>query len=106
MTTELNRILGKGAAAVALSALIYSTSHLPVLQVEGFGTVYSLWFLQILVGASSLIACYWFSGRNLAAVILLHAYWDGIGAIVLFPNAGVFSPVLLILGQLSLPAAL
>ncbi len=76
------------------------------MQVEGFGTVYSLWFLQILVGASSLIACYWFSGRNLAAVILLHAYWDGIGAIVLFPNAGVFSPVLLILGQLSLPAAL
>ena len=105
VTTELNRILGKGAAAVALSALVYSTSHLPILQVEGFGTIYSLWFLQILVGTSSLIACYWFSGRNLAAVILLHAYWDGIGAIVLFPNAGVFSPILLILGQLSLPAA-
>jgi membrane protease YdiL (CAAX protease family) len=105
VTTELNRIIGRGALAVIISALVYSFSHLPVLQAEGFGSISSLWFLQILVGTSSLIACYWFTGRNLAAVIMLHAYWDGIGALVLFPNVGTFAPVALILGQLSLPAA-
>ena len=106
VTTELNSLLGKGGVAVAVSALIYSTSHIPILQAEGFGSVYSLWFLEILVGTSSLIACYWLTGRNLAVVVLLHAYWDGIGALVLFPNAGVYGPILLILGQLSLPAAI
>ena len=105
VTTELNRIAGRGAVAVLVSALVYSFSHLPVLQVEGFGSISSLWFLEILVGTSSLTACYWFTGRNLAAVIMLHAYWDGIGALVLLPNVGTFAPVALILGQLSLPAA-
>lgn len=42
VTTELNRIVGSGAVAVIVSALVYSFSHLPVLQVEGFGAISSL----------------------------------------------------------------
>jgi membrane protease YdiL (CAAX protease family) len=59
----------------------------------------------VLVGSISLSACYWYTGRNLAAVILLHAYWDGVGALVLVPNYGQYDEIVLILGQLSLPVA-
>ena len=105
LMNELNHILGRGVGAVVLSPLIYSAFHLPALQVEGFGTISLLGLVVILVGAFSLSACYWFTGRNLAAVILLHAYWDGVGALVLIPNNGQYSEIVLILGQLSLPAA-
>ena len=105
LMNELNRILGRGVGAVVLSPLIYSVFHLPALQVEGFGTISLLGFVVILVGAFSLSACYWYTGRNLAAVILLHAYWDGVGALVLVPNYGQYDEIVLILGQLSLPAA-
>ena len=105
LMNELNHILGRGIGAVILSPLVYSVFHLPALQVEGFGTVSLLGFVGILVGAVSLSACYWYTGRNLAAVILLHAYWDGVGALVLVPNYGQYGEIVLILGQLSLPAA-
>jgi membrane protease YdiL (CAAX protease family) len=105
LMNELNHILGRGFGAVILSPLIYSAFHLPALQVEGFGTISLLGFVGILVGAASLSACYWYTGRNLAAVILLHAYWDGVGALVLIPNYGQYSEIVLTLGQLSLPAA-
>lgn len=102
---ELGQILGVGAGVVIASALLFSLFHLPALQIEGFGSISSLGFLQILVGAVSLSACYWYTGRNLAAVLLLHAYWDGVGALLLIPNVGQYGPILLLLGQLSLPAA-
>ncbi len=102
---ELNQLLGVGTGAVAASALLYSVFHLPALQVEGFGTISLLGLLQILIGAISLSACYWYTGRNLAAVVLLHVYWDGVGALVLIPDYGQSGGILLILGQLSLPAA-
>jgi hypothetical protein len=105
VTKELNQITGVGPVAVFAATLLYSFSHFPALQVEGFGVVFILGFLQILIGTSTLIACYWYTGRNLAAVILMHAYWDGVGALVLFPNVMVFGPILLMLGQLTLPAA-
>jgi len=105
LMNELNQILGRGVVAVILSPLIYSAFHLPALQVEGFGTISLLGFVVILVGAFSLSASYWYTGRNLAAVILLHAYWDGVGALVLVPNYGQYNEIVLILGQLSLPAA-
>jgi membrane protease YdiL (CAAX protease family) len=105
VTRELNQIFGVGVVAVFASTLFYSFSHFPALQVEGFGTIFLLGFLQILLGTLSLIACYWYTERNLAAVILLHSYWDGIGALVLFPNVGQAVPILVLLGQLSLPAA-
>jgi len=103
LMNELNQILGRGVGAVILSPLIYSVFHLPALQVEGFGTISLLGFVVILVGAFSLSACYWYTGRNLAAVILVHAYWDGVGALVLLPNYGQYDEIVLILGQLSLP---
>jgi membrane protease YdiL (CAAX protease family) len=102
---ELGQILGVGAGVVIASALLFSLFHLPALQIEGFGSISSLGFLQILVGAVSLSACYWYTGRNLAAVLLLHAYWDGVGALLLIPNVAPYGPILLLLGQLSLPAA-
>jgi len=105
VTTELNQILGMGVVAVFASSLVYSFSHLPALQVEGFGVVFLFEFLQILIGTSTLIACYWYTGRNLFAVILLHGYWDGVGALVLFPNVLEFAPIIVMLGQLTLPAA-
>ncbi len=105
VTRELNQIFGIGAMAVFVSTLFYSFSHLPALQVEGFGTIFLLEFLQIFIGTSTLIACYWYTGKNLVAVVLLHAYWDGVGALVLIPNVLVFGPILLVLGQLTLPAA-
>ena len=105
LMNELDHVLGRGAGAVILSPLIYSIFHLPALQVEGFGTISLLGFVGILVGAFSLSACYWYTGRNLAAVILLHAYWDGVGALVLIPNYAQYGEMVLILGQLSLPAA-
>jgi len=104
LMNELNQILGRGVGAVILSPLIYSVFHLPALQVEGFGTISLLGFVGIVVGAFSLSVCYWYTGRNLAAVILLHAYWDGVGALVLVPNYGQYGEIVLILGQLSLPA--
>jgi len=106
LMNELNQILGRGVGAVIISPLIYSAFHLPALQVEGFGTISLLGFVGILVGAFSLSACYWYTGRNLAAVILLHAYWDGVGALVLIPNYGQYDEIVLILGQLSLPAVI
>jgi len=105
LMNELNQILGRGFGVVILSPLIYSAFHLPALQVEGFGTISLLGFAVILIGAFTLSACYWYTGRNLAAVILLHAYWDGVGALVLIPNYGQYDEVVLILGQLTLPAA-
>ena len=105
LMNELNQIFGSGVGAVILSPLIYSAFHLPALQVEGFGTISLLGFVVILVGAFSLSACYWYTGRNLAAVILLHAYWDGVGALVLVPNYGQYDEIVLILGQLTLPVA-
>jgi membrane protease YdiL (CAAX protease family) len=104
LMNELNQILGRGVGAVILSPIIYSVFHLPALQVEGFGTISLLGFTEILIGAFSLSACYWYTGRNLAAVILLHAYWDGVGALVLVPNYGQYDEIVLMLGQLSLPA--
>jgi len=103
---ELGQILGVGARVVIISALLFSLFHIPALQIEGFGAVSLLGFSQILVGAISLSACYWYTGRNLAAVLLLHAYWDGVGALLLFPNVAQYGPILLLLGQLSLPAAI
>ena len=105
LMNELNQILGRGVGAVILSPLIYSVFHLPALQVEGFGTISLLGFVGIVVGAFSLSVCYWYTGRNLAAVLLLHAYWDGVGALVLVPNYGQYGEIVLILGQLSLPTA-
>jgi membrane protease YdiL (CAAX protease family) len=102
---ELNQILGVGTVVVIVSTLLFSLFHLPALQIEGFGVVSMFGFLQILVGAVSLSACYWYTGKNLAAVLLLHAYWDGIGALLLIPNVGHYAPILLLLEQLSLPAA-
>jgi len=104
LMNELNQILGRGVGAVILSPLIYSVFHLPALQAEGFGTISLLGFVVIIIGAFTLSACYWYTGRNLAAVILLHAYWDGVGALVLIPNYGQYDEIVLILGQLSLPA--
>lgn len=104
LMNELNQILGVGAGVVIVSALLFSFFHLPALQIEGFGTISLLGFSQILLGAISLSACYWYTGRNLAAVLLLHAYWDGVGALLLLPNATQYGPILLLLGQLSLPA--
>ncbi|MDA4125638.1 MAG: CPBP family intramembrane metalloprotease [Thaumarchaeota archaeon] len=105
LMNELGQILGVGTGVVTVSALLYSLFHLPALQVEGFGVVSALGFFQIFIGAVSLSACYWYTGRNLVAVILLHAYWDGIGALLLIPNVQHYGPILLLLGQLSLPAA-
>jgi membrane protease YdiL (CAAX protease family) len=104
LINELNQFLGSGAGAVAASALLYSFFHLPALQVEGFGTIMPLGVLEILIGAFSLSACYWYTGRNLGAAILLHAYWDAIGALEFIPNYGQYGEFLLIIGQLSLPA--
>jgi len=104
LMNELDRVLGVGVGAVTISALIYSVFHLPALQAEGFGTVSLTGFLQILIGALSLSAAYWYTGRNLVAVIFLHAYWDAIGALELIPSFGQYGEFLLIVGQLSLPA--
>jgi membrane protease YdiL (CAAX protease family) len=106
LMNELNQILGVGVGAVIVSTLLFSLFHLPALQIEGFGSISSLGFLQILVGAFSLSACYWYTGRNLAAVLLLHAYWDGVGALLLLPSDSQYAPILLLMGQLSLPAAI
>jgi membrane protease YdiL (CAAX protease family) len=105
LMNELGQVVRVGAGVVIASALLFSLFHLPALQIEGFGAVSSLGFLQILAGGLSLSACYWYTGRNLAAVILLHAYWDGVGALLLIPNVPQYAPILLLLGQLSLPAA-
>lgn len=105
LINELNRLLNFGAGAVVVSSLIYVFFHLPVLQIVGFGSVSVPGLIQILIGAFSLSACYWYTGRNLAASALLHAYWDGVGALLLIPNYGLYGEYLLILGQLSLPAA-
>jgi membrane protease YdiL (CAAX protease family) len=105
LMNELNGVLGTGVGAVTISTLIYSIFHLPALQIEGLGSVSLAGFLQILIGAFSLSACYWYTGRNLAVVILLHAYWDAIGALELIPNYGQYGEFLLIIGQLSVPAA-
>jgi membrane protease YdiL (CAAX protease family) len=106
LITELNQVLGTGALAVIVATLVYTLAHLPALLVEGFGEVSALDLLQIIIGALTLSACYWYTGRNLAAVVLLHAYWDGVGALVFIPNVAMYGPILLILGQLSFPAAI
>jgi membrane protease YdiL (CAAX protease family) len=103
LTREFAEVTGKGGLAIFLSTLFYASFHFPALQVEGFGAISPLGFLEVLIGTFSLIACYWYT-RNLVAVALMHAYWDGVGALVLLPNAGVLSPIFLLLGQLSLPA--
>ena len=55
LMNELSRVINVGVGAVTISALIYSVFHLPALQVEGFGSVSLGAFLQILIGAFSLI---------------------------------------------------
>ena len=105
LTRELAEVTKVGAIAVFLTTLFYAFYHFPALLVEGFGAIFFLGFLEVVAGTFTLIACYWYT-RNLAAVALMHIYWDGVGALVLMPNAGVFSPILLLLGQLSLPATI
>ncbi len=105
LMNELGEIIGVGAGVVIVAALLFSLFHLPALQIEGFGTISLLGFSQIFVGAISLSACYWYTGRNLAAVLLLHAYWDGVGALLLIQNVAQYGPILLLIGQLSIPAA-
>jgi membrane protease YdiL (CAAX protease family) len=106
LMNELGQIIGVGAGVVVVSSLLFSLFHLPALQIEGFGTVSLLGFSEILIGAVSLSACYWYTGKNLAVVLLLHAYWDGVGALLLIQNVGQYEPILLLVGQLSLPAAI
>ena len=103
LINELSRLLRIGRGAWLASALIYTFFHFPSL-VNQSGSVSLSAALQIMVGAVSLSGCYWYSGRNLIAVTLIHAYWDGIGALLLVPVSGSLGPFVVLLGQLSLPA--
>ena len=103
---ELNGIIRVGWVVTLVSSAIYVLYHLPSLENQTFGEITFPAVLQILVGALSLSFCYWYTGRNLLATTLLHGYWDGIGALLLFPVPGVTGQFLTLLGQLSLPAAI
>lgn len=106
LMNELGRIIGGGLRVVVVATVVYTVFHLPALGVEGFGVASLQGFLQVALGAFTLSACYWYTGRNLAAVVILHAYWDAIGSLVLIPSYGQYSEFVLVLGQLSLPAFL
>jgi membrane protease YdiL (CAAX protease family) len=103
---ELNGILRVGWVVTLVSAAVYALYHLPSLENQTLGSVSYSAILQILAGALSLSFCYWYTGRNLLAVILLHGYWDGIGALLLVPVPGFTGQLLTLLGQLTLPAAI
>src|SRR5437870_4259210 len=105
LINELNQLLGWRGRAVLSSVFLFTLLHLPALRVEGFGAVSATGFLVVLTGAVTLSASYWYGGRNLVAVMLLHGYWDGLGALLLIPGAGPLSPFVTIVLQLSLPAA-
>ena len=103
---ELNGIIRVGWVVTVVSSAIYVLYHLPSLENQTLGEISYSAVLQILVGALSLSFCYWYTGRNLLVTTLLHGYWDGIGALLLFPVPGVTGQLLTLLGQLSLPAAI
>jgi membrane protease YdiL (CAAX protease family) len=103
LINELSRFSRVGRGAWLVSALIYTLFHYPSL-VNQTGNVSLSAALQITIGAVSLSGCYWYAGRNLTAVALIHAYWDGIGALVVSPVSGSLGPFVVLLGQLSLPA--
>jgi len=105
LINELNQLLGWRGRAVLSSVFLFTLLHLPALRVEGFGAVSATGFLVVLTGAVTLSASYWYGGRNLVAVMLLHGYWDGLGALLLIPGTGPLSPFVTIVLQLSLPAA-
>ena len=105
LINELNQLLGWRGRAVLSSVCLFTLLHLPALRVEGFGAVSATGFLVVLTGAVTLSASYWYGGRNLVAVMLLHGYWDGLGALLLIPGTGLLSPFVTIVLQLSLPAA-
>src|SRR3989449_1902286 len=105
LINELNQLLGWRGRAVLSSVCLFTILHLPALRVEGFGAVSATGFLVVLTGAVTLSASYWYGGKNLVAVILLHGYWDGLGAVLLIPGTGPLSPFVTIVLQLSLPAA-
>ena len=102
---ELNQMLGWRGRAALFSVCLFTLLHLPALRVEGFGAVSATGFFVVLTGAVTLSASYWYGGRNLVAIMLLHGYWDGLGALLLIPGIGLLSPVVTIVLQLSLPAA-
>src|SRR3989441_4737016 len=105
LINELNQLLGWRGRAVLSSVFLFTLLHLPALRVEGFGAVSATGFFVILTGAVTLSASYWYGGKNLVAVMLLHGYWDGLGALLLIPGIGLLSPFVTIVLQLSLPAA-
>jgi membrane protease YdiL (CAAX protease family) len=103
LINELSRLPRVGKGAWLPSALIYTFFHFPSLANQT-GNVSMSAALQIMIGAVSLSGCYWYSGRNLIAVTLVHVYWDGIGALLLVPVSGSLGPFIVLFGQLSLPA--
>jgi membrane protease YdiL (CAAX protease family) len=103
LINELSMLSRVGRGAWLASALIYTLFHFPSL-VNQTGNVSLSAALQIMIGAVSLSGCYWYSGRNLIAVAIVHAYWDGIGALLLVPVSGLLGPFIVLLAQLSLPA--
>src|SRR5438132_8140736 len=105
LINELNQLLGWRGRAVLSSVCLFTLLHLPALRVEGFGAVSAVGFLVVLTGAVTLSASYWYGGKNLVAVMLLHGYWDGLGALLLIPGIGLLSPFVTIVLQLSLPSA-
>jgi Type II CAAX prenyl endopeptidase Rce1-like len=104
LINEVNGLIGYASVGTGASALVYTLYHLPALAVEGQRAFSVGGFLLVLVGALTLSFCYWYSGRNLAATVMLHGYWDGVGALLLIPGPGVWAPVAVMLGQLTLPA--
>jgi len=105
LINELNQLLGWRGRAVLSSVCLFTILHLPALRVEGFGAVSAVGFFVVLTGAVTLSASYWYGGKNLVAVMILHGYWDGLGALLLIPGIGLLSPFVTIVLQLSLPAA-
>jgi membrane protease YdiL (CAAX protease family) len=103
---ELSGVLRVGWVVTLVSSAIYLLYHLPSLENQTFGAVSYSAVLQILAGSLSLSFCYWYTGRNLLAVILLHGYWDGIGALLLVPVPGFTGQLLTLLGELTLPAVI
>ncbi len=104
LINELNQAIRFGSAGALASALVYSVYHLPALWTEGPKAFSLPGFVLVAVGAVSLSLCYWYTGRNLLAVLLLHGYWDGIGSLLVVPYAGVTGPIIVMLAQLTVPA--
>ncbi|MDV3278736.1 MAG: CPBP family intramembrane metalloprotease [Nitrososphaerales archaeon] len=103
LINELNQAIKDGSVGALASALLYSAYHLPALWTEGSRAFSAPGLLLVVVGAVSLSLCYWYTGRNLLAVLLLHGYWDGIGALLVVPYIGVSGPIIAMLGQLTAP---